>query len=117
MARILIDRIGMRFGAREVLRDLSLDIADGQFITIVGLSGCGKTTLLNLVAGLLAPTSGSITVDGAPTITLIELTCGAEVPGVDKAAFDKIAEETKKTCPVARALGAVKITLDATLKT
>ncbi len=67
MARIVVDDIGMVFGAREVLRGLNLDIADGEFITIVGLSGCGKTTLLNLVAGLLLPTSGTITVDGVPT--------------------------------------------------
>lgn len=66
MARILVDGIGMVFGTREVLRDVHLDIADGQFITIVGLSGCGKTTLLNLVAGLLMPTSGQVTVDGVP---------------------------------------------------
>ena len=68
MARIIVDRISMVFGSqgttRQVLRDLSLDITDGQFITIVGLSGCGKTTLLNLVAGLLTPTSGTIAVDG-----------------------------------------------------
>jgi NitT/TauT family transport system ATP-binding protein len=67
MAQIKIDRIGISFGTRQVLRDLSLDIADGQFMTIVGLSGCGKTTLLNLVAGLLVPTNGTITVDGVPT--------------------------------------------------
>jgi NitT/TauT family transport system ATP-binding protein len=65
MARILVDAVGMQFGPRVVLRDLHLDVADGEFITIVGLSGCGKTTLLNMIAGLLAPTRGAITVDGA----------------------------------------------------
>jgi osmotically inducible protein OsmC len=55
-------------------------------------------------------------VNGAPTITLIELALGAEVPGIDNAAFQKIAEGAKANCPVSRALGAVKITLDATLK-
>ncbi|MCR4282441.1 MAG: OsmC family peroxiredoxin [Bauldia sp.] len=55
-------------------------------------------------------------VDGAWTITLIELTCGAEVPGIDKATFDKVAEGTRLGCPVSRALKGVKITLGATLK-
>ena len=50
------------------------------------------------------------------TISLIELTVGAEVPGIDEATFAKIAEGTKQNCPVSRALAAVKITLDATLK-
>lgn len=67
MARIVIDGVGMTFGSRQVLRDVNLDIPDGQFLTIVGLSGCGKTTLLNMVAGLLAPTRGRITVDGVET--------------------------------------------------
>ena len=55
-------------------------------------------------------------VDGKWTVTLIELTCGAEVPGIDQATFDKIAEGTRQNCPVARALKAVEIRLDATLK-
>ncbi len=56
------------------------------------------------------------TVNGKPTIALIELTVGAEVPGLDDATFQKIAEGTKQNCPVSRALSAAKITLDATLK-
>jgi len=57
------------------------------------------------------------TVDGKPTIALIELIVGAEVPGIDDAAFQKIAAGTVEGCPVSRALKAVKITVDATLKT
>jgi osmotically inducible protein OsmC len=56
-------------------------------------------------------------VDGKPTITLIELTVGADVPGIDAATFSRIAEGTKQNCPISRALAAVKITVDATLKT
>lgn len=66
MARISVDNVSMAFdtaGAQLlVLKDLTLHVADGAFVTIVGLSGCGKTTLLNLVAGLLRPISGAITV-------------------------------------------------------
>ncbi len=48
------------------LDDVSLDIADREFCTIIGHSGCGKTTLLNLLAGFEQPTAGSIDVDGTP---------------------------------------------------
>ena len=47
-----------------VLDDISLDVSDGEFICLVGPSGCGKSTLLNLTGGFLAPTSGSVTIDG-----------------------------------------------------
>ncbi len=43
---------------------VSLDIAQGEFVTLVGPSGCGKSTLLNLIGGLLLPTSGAVRVDG-----------------------------------------------------
>jgi osmotically inducible protein OsmC len=56
-------------------------------------------------------------VDKVPTITLIELTVGAKVPGIDDAAFQKVAEGTKANCPVSRVLSGAKITVDATLET
>ncbi|NUH39896.1 ABC transporter ATP-binding protein [Streptomyces samsunensis] len=48
------------------LGQVSLDIEDREFVAVVGPSGCGKSTLLSMVAGLVEPTSGTVTVDGAP---------------------------------------------------
>ena len=49
---------------REVLRDVTLSVDRGEFVSIVGMMGCGKSTFLKIVAGLLAPDAGSVTVDG-----------------------------------------------------
>ena len=53
-------------GEVTALKDLSMDVEDGEFLVIVGASGCGKTTLLNLVAGFDTPSGGSILLDGEP---------------------------------------------------
>jgi NitT/TauT family transport system ATP-binding protein len=53
-------------GQVVALEEFSLDVADGEFVTVVGRSGCGKTTLLKLTAGLLSASSGSVHVAGKP---------------------------------------------------
>jgi len=56
--------VSKRFGAREVLKTLSLDITSGEFLTLLGESGSGKTTLLRLIAGFEQPTAGEIWMHG-----------------------------------------------------
>ena len=65
---IRVQRADMVFSTRQgrfhALRDIDLDIAQGEFVTLIGHSGCGKSTLLNLIAGLLRPTGGGLLCDG-----------------------------------------------------
>jgi taurine transport system ATP-binding protein len=65
---IRLHKVGVTFEAAgcavEVLRDISLDLQDGSFSVVIGASGCGKTTLLNLIAGFVAPSAGSVAIDG-----------------------------------------------------
>ena len=50
-----------RTGEVVALNGVNLDIANNEFVTVVGPSGCGKSTLLNIIAGLLEPSSGTVT--------------------------------------------------------
>ena len=60
MARLEIDRVTKRYGDVYAVRDVTLDVADGEFVVLLGPSGCGKTTTLRVVAGFAEPTSGAV---------------------------------------------------------
>lgn len=64
MASIVFKNIAKSYGQTEVIRDVSLDVRDGEFIVFVGPSGCGKSTTLRMVAGLEAISSGDLFIDG-----------------------------------------------------
>jgi len=63
-AKIQVEHLTKMFGDLLVLKDLNFDIYDGEFLCVVGPTGCGKTTFCNVVSRLLPSTKGSITMDG-----------------------------------------------------
>ncbi len=64
MAHVSVRGLGVSFGRLNVLRDLHLDVEEGEFIVLLGPSGCGKSTLLNAIAGLLDISAGQIWIAG-----------------------------------------------------
>ena len=62
MARVAFDHVTKRFGDVVAVRDLTLEIADGEFLVLLGPSGCGKSTALRMVAGLEEPDEGTIAI-------------------------------------------------------
>ncbi|MEV6396104.1 ABC transporter ATP-binding protein [Streptomyces sp. NPDC051907] len=105
-------------GQQLVLDDITLDVAPGEFVTLLGASGCGKSTLLNLVAGLDRPTVGSIeTPGGRPALMFQEhalfpwLTAGKNIElalrlrGVPKA---ERREEAERLLELVRLQGAYR---------
>ena len=61
---LMIDHISMAYGKTPVLHDISAVIGRGEFLSILGHSGCGKTTLLKILAGFVKPKGGSVSLDG-----------------------------------------------------
>ena len=59
-----IEGIARRYGGRPVFRDVWFGVERGEFVALIGHSGCGKTTILNILAGLEAPDAGTIIMDG-----------------------------------------------------
>jgi multiple sugar transport system ATP-binding protein len=62
MAGILIDKVAKRFGSATALQEISLTVADGEFVALLGPSGCGKTTLLRIIAGLEVQSAGRVVI-------------------------------------------------------
>ncbi|ACP22077.1 putative ABC-type nitrate/sulfonate/bicarbonate transport system, ATPase component (plasmid) [Sinorhizobium fredii NGR234] len=63
---VSIESVTMSFGAYVAVQDVNLNVNDGEFLAIVGPTGCGKSTILNAIAGLLKPASGTVSIDGQP---------------------------------------------------
>jgi len=69
MADVAFEHVTKRFDGTTAVDDLSLEIADGEFMVLVGPSGCGKTTALRMLAGLEQTTEGKIVLGGGPTLS------------------------------------------------
>jgi NitT/TauT family transport system ATP-binding protein len=66
MATVSVRHVWKEYGSQVVLENLDLEIGDHEFVTIIGASGCGKTTFLRLLLGVERPTRGEICIDGEP---------------------------------------------------
>src|ERR1051325_9505170 len=66
MAPVTAKNLGKTYGDHVVLENVRLEIADHEFVTIVGASGCGKTTFLKMLLGMEQPSRGQILIDGEP---------------------------------------------------
>jgi iron(III) transport system ATP-binding protein len=63
-ARLTLERVGRRFGHVTALKDVDLDVSPGEIVSLLGHSGCGKTTLLRVAAGVDVPSAGRVLIDG-----------------------------------------------------
>lgn len=83
---IRFEHIGKTFGENVVLQDFNLDIHKGEFLTVIGSSGSGKTTMLKLINGLSVPTSGRVLIDGKDIArenqTLLRRNIGYVIQGI-----------------------------------
>ena len=70
MAELAISGLSKRYGEFWAVREVSLAIADGEFLVLLGPSGCGKTTTLRMVAGFIEPTAGAVKLAGTDVTEL-----------------------------------------------
>ena len=88
MAHLRCDAIAKSFGARSVLRDVDVEVAEGTLTAILGSSGSGKTTLLRVIVGFIAPDAGTVTIAGS-----IVAGGGRKPVAPDKRAVGYVAQE------------------------
>ncbi|MFI4986787.1 MAG: ABC transporter ATP-binding protein, partial [Alphaproteobacteria bacterium] len=73
MAKLALKGLGKRYGEMVAVAGLELELAAGELVSLLGPSGCGKTTTLRMIAGFMAPSEGTIEMDGvllsSPTVT------------------------------------------------
>jgi len=67
---LVLDQVGRRLAGREVVRAISLELARGEVLGLLGVNGAGKTTTLRMIAGFVPPTSGDVRLDGASITAL-----------------------------------------------
>jgi putative spermidine/putrescine transport system ATP-binding protein len=70
MSAVSIQAVACYFERHHALENVSIEIAQGEFFSLLGPSGCGKTTLLNIIAGFLAPSLGKVLLGGQNVTTL-----------------------------------------------
>ena len=66
MSAISVSRLWKSYGEQVVLEDINLEVKPNEFVTVVGASGCGKTTFLRILLGMEPPSRGRVTLDGKP---------------------------------------------------
>src|SRR4051812_1409848 len=85
-----LKNISIAFDSNKILKNLSFSINKGEIVALVGPSGAGKTTLINIVANIIQPDSGEMLIDGIPSISVNNRKEYAKKIGVIRQQFDLI---------------------------
>ena len=88
--KITLENLSLQYGGNTVVKDLDLQIADGESLVLLGQSGCGKTSTMRCIAGLEHPSAGRITIGDAPADRLTTLNAETgNVSGVAELIFGR----------------------------